>query len=147
MLRLAVSRSSEHPPPSDLGEISVQGEVRLEVVKGCLQAENVAVVVHTLSVVSFQLSSSHSFSRLFLPPAFTICPHIFIGFLTPVDKRHPHLSAAATQPLVAVSLRRAENSLNESLPVCGELLVFLFRSHALILQIRAVNSLNLLLLI
>lgn len=93
------------------------GEVTLEVVKGCLQAENVAVVVHTLSAVFLHLS--HSLPGSFVQPACVICPHIFTGFLTPVDKRHPHLSVAATQPLVGLILRRAENALNVSLSHCS----------------------------
>lgn len=38
-------------------------------------------------------------------PACVICPHISSSFLTPVDNRRPHLSAAATQPFVGLSWR------------------------------------------
>lgn len=82
-------------------------EVRLEVVKGCLQPENVAVVVRTPCLRFFTISLT-LFLGHFVLPACVICPHIFSGFLTPVDKRHPHLSAAATQPFVGLILRRAE---------------------------------------
>lgn len=47
---------------------------------------------------------SHTLAGSFVLLAYIICPHIFIGFLTPVDKRHPLLSAAATQPLVGLIL-------------------------------------------
>lgn len=79
-------------------------EVSVEVVKGCLQAENAAAVAHTPCLRSLFLG------RL-CRSACVIYPHIFSGFLTPVDKRHPLLSAAATQPLMDVILRRAKNTL------------------------------------
>lgn len=118
MLGLAMCRSSEHPPPSDLEEISacvgrVVWEVRLDVVKGSLRAENVAAVIRThLDCVSSSiiLSLSLPLPGSIVLPARVICPRISAGFLTPVDKRHPHLSAAATQPGAGLILRRAKNT-------------------------------------
>lgn len=93
------------------GDKCVRGEVRLEVLKGCLQAENVAAVAHTPCLRFLFVFLSGTLLGSFVPPVSAICAHIFIGFLTPVDKRHPLLSAAATQTLVDLIRRRGENIL------------------------------------
>lgn len=48
------------------------------------------------------------FAGLIVMPACVICPHLSADFRTPVDKRHPHLSAAATQPFVGLIFKRAK---------------------------------------
>lgn len=41
-------------------------------------------------------------------PACFISPDLSAGFRTPVDKRHPHLSAAATQPFVGLIFKKSQ---------------------------------------
>lgn len=98
--------------------------VRLEVVKGCL-LRMWLLVAHTLSAVSL----FPSLPGPFVPSACAICPHIFIGFLTPVDNLHPRLSAAATQASLGQLLKRADSnlwiSLAHSLSLCRSLCVVL----------------------
>lgn len=158
-LELAMCSFSGCVPPSDfIGDKCMSGgmcvcvcvwEVRLEVVKGCVQAENAAAVICAPWLrFSLLFPCSQCVAGLILMPACVICPHIFTGFLTPVDKRHTHLSAA-TQPFVG-PIFRGKNSQNESLPLfvvtslllIPQLLIILARSCLNLLNGLACNFIN-----